>query len=97
MQTLSPEILATLVVAEFTGAHAAGIDDSLRDELMQRIETALRRAMRQEREACAAVCSQRHALWESTESRADTPEILRQEARFRANEAAYLADALRDA
>jgi hypothetical protein len=50
--------------------------------------------MRQEREACAALCTQRHVLWESTENRADLPELLRHEARFRANEAAYIADLL---
>lgn len=95
MQSLSPEVLATLVAAEFVEAHPGSINDVQRDQLIQRIEITLRRAMRQEREACAALCSRRHTLWESTESRADAPEILRQEARFRANEAAYLADALR--
>ena len=96
MQTLSPEVLATLVVADFAGTHSAEISDTLRDDLLLRMETALRRAMRQERDACAALCSQRHMLWESTESRADASEMLQQEARFRANEAAYLADALRE-
>jgi hypothetical protein len=97
METGSPEILATLVAAEFAQAHAEILDNRMRDELVRRIETALRGAMRKERESCVRLCMRRHALWESTESRADTPDLLRQEARCRANEAAYLADALAEA
>jgi hypothetical protein len=35
-------------------------------------------------------------MWESTESRSTISEPLRQESRFRANEAAVIADALAD-
>jgi len=51
---------------------------------------------RQERDACIALCRQRHAMWESTEGRSTISEPLRQESRSRANEAAVIADALAD-
>ena len=59
------------------------------------METALRTAVRQERLACVAECERRRTLWAETEDRSSTPPSLRTEARFRANEAAVLADALR--
>jgi hypothetical protein len=93
MESLSPEVLATLVAAEFAEAHRLG--DAGREQLAARIETALRRAAREEREACVAVCMQRHAMWEATENRATFAEPLRGEARMRANEAVVIADALR--
>jgi hypothetical protein len=95
MESYSPEVVATLVAAEFAEAHGPLVPDTLRDELATRIETALRRVTREEREACIAVCTQRHAMWEATENRATISEPLRSEARMRANEAAVIADALR--
>jgi hypothetical protein len=95
MEGLSLEVLATLVAAEFAEAHRPLIADAVREELAGRIEIALRRVAAQEREACVAVCLQRHAMWEATENRATVAEPLRGEARMRANEAAVLADALR--
>jgi hypothetical protein len=95
MEALSPEVLATLVAAEFAEAHRPLVADVVRDELAARIEVALRRVAREEREACVAVCMQRHAMWETTENRATLAEPIRGEARMRANEAAVIADALR--
>jgi hypothetical protein len=75
---------------------SAAIDSAVRDHHAARIEALLRKAMHAEREACAAVCFQRQALWEKTETNPETPEPLSTEARFRGNEAAYLGDALRE-
>jgi hypothetical protein len=94
MEPLSPEVLATVVAAEVAEAHQPQITEALRDDLAARIETALRRMARQERQACIALCHQRHAMWEATENRSTISEPLRQEARFRCNEAAVIADAI---
>ena len=77
------------------GIDRLDIDEALLDALAARIETALRRMARLEREACVAVCVERHAMWESTEARSTISEPLRQEARARCNEALVIADALR--
>ena len=95
MDRLSPEVIATVVAAELAQAHPAEIDDALRDQLAARIETALRRIARLEREACVAQCLERQAMWEATEARSTITAPLRQEARARCNEAAVIADALR--
>jgi hypothetical protein len=94
MEPLSAEVLATVVAAELAEAHQPAISEAIRDDLAARIETALRRMARQERDACIAVCRQRFAMWESTESRSTISEPLRLEARLRSNEAAVIADAL---
>lgn len=96
MEPLSPEVLATVVAAEVAEAYEPAITEAIRDDLAARIETVLRRMARQERDACIALCRQRHAMWEATEGRSTISEPLRQESRFRANEAAVIADALAD-
>jgi hypothetical protein len=96
MEALSPEVLATLVAAELAEAHRPFIGDAVRDELAQRIETALRRVARDERAACVGVCVARQAMWEATENRSTIAAPLRAEARARGNEAAVIADALRE-
>ena len=96
MEPLSPEVLATVVAAEVAEAHQPAVTEAMRDDLAARIETVLRRMARQERDACIALCRQRHAMWESTEGRSTISEPLRQESRSRANEAAVIADALAD-
>jgi len=96
MEPLSPEVLATVVAAEVAEAYEPVITEAIRDDLAARIETVLRRMARQERDACIALCRQRHAMWESTEGRSTISEPLRQESRSRANEAAVIADALAD-
>jgi hypothetical protein len=63
-------------------------------ELASAIELALLTAVRAERRACAAECTRRAALWERTGERDGLAEKARYEAQCRANEAAYLADAL---
>jgi hypothetical protein len=66
----------------------------MREDLARRVERALRDALAADRKAAAALCLERQALWEATEARPTSPEPLRAEARGRANEAAYLADAI---
>ncbi len=94
MKRPSPEVLATIVAEAFGDAHGAAVSAAMREELAARVERALREALAADREAAAALCLERQALWMATEARS-TPDPLRAEARARANEAAYLADALR--
>lgn len=51
-------------------------------------------AVERERQRCAAICRRRAELWRRTRERPGAPAMLRDEARARANEAAYLADLL---
>lgn len=95
MEHLSPEVLATVVAENFGDAHGALIDAAMREDLARRVERALREAVLAGRQAAAATCLKRHELWLAAEGRPSTPEHLRAEARARANEAAYLADAIR--
>lgn len=94
MRIFDPEVAAAVLAAELAGAYPSKIDARMRDHFVAGIETLLRKAMCGERDACAALCAERQALWEKTEGKPDTTERMRAEARHRANEAAYLADAL---
>jgi len=95
MRVFDPAVAAAVLAAQLAEAYPARIDPRMRDHFVAGIETLLGEAMRAEREACAALCGQRQALWEKTENKAGTPDVMRAEARHRGNEAAYLADALR--
>jgi len=94
MEELSPSALARMIAADLVRAHP-GLSAGGAEDLAHRLETALRTAVRQERLACVGECERRRSLWTETEERPSTPPSLRAEARFRANEAAVLADALR--
>jgi len=94
MENQPIEVLATVVATELAAAHAQ-IDDALRDVIAARMEAAMRRLARQERDACAALCLERQAMWEATEARSTITTPLRQEARARSNEAQVIADAIR--
>jgi hypothetical protein len=94
MEHLSIEVLATVVATELAAAHTE-IDDALRDAIAASVETGMRRLARQERDACAALCQERQAMWEATEARATIAPPLRHEARARSNEAQVIADAIR--
>jgi hypothetical protein len=97
MEQLSIEVLAAVVASELATAHAAVEgDDALRDAIVARVEAGMRRLARQERDACAALCLQRQAMWEATEARSTIAAPLRHEARARANEAQVIADAIRE-
>jgi hypothetical protein len=94
MKDLSPEVLATVVAETFGDAYGGIVNTVMRDDLARRVERAIREAMVVERKATAALCLERQSLWVATEARPTSHERLRAEARARANEAAYLADAI---
>jgi hypothetical protein len=94
MEDLSPEVLATIVAEKFGDSYGGVINAVMREELARRVERALREALAADRKAAAALCLERQSLWVATEANPTTSERLRAEARSRANEAAYLADAI---
>jgi hypothetical protein len=94
MEDLSPEVLATIVAEKFGDSYGGVINAVMREDLARRVERSLREALAADRKAAAALCLERQALWVATEAKPTTPEHLRAEARSRANEAAYLADAI---
>ncbi len=94
MQDVPTEVLARAAVEQVAAAHGAAFTSELRRDLILAIDKALRTAVRLERDACVDICQHRQRLWEVTGDKPSTPDALRPEARARANEAAYLADAL---
>jgi hypothetical protein len=96
MDRLSLEDLASDFSSEFLAAHSE-IPKEKRDDLQRMLLGAARRAVQNERQACLAVCEKRQAMWEATEARSTIAEPLRTEARARSNEAAVIADAIRNA
>ncbi|HVT09021.1 MAG TPA: hypothetical protein VHO67_16290 [Polyangia bacterium] len=94
MEHLSPEVLATVVAEKFGDSYGGIISAAMREDLARRVERALLEAVVADRKPAAAICLDRQALWEAAEARPATPDPLRAEARARANEAAYLADAV---
>jgi hypothetical protein len=94
MDTPPPEVIATVAAERFGDAYGGVINAAMRQHLCRVIEEAIRQAGRGQRQACVKLCLERQALWEATESKAGTPPLLRAEARSRANEAAFIADAL---
>jgi hypothetical protein len=95
MNPLSPEAVSRFVAEDFRRAHPLAVTAAMAQELAVRLETALRSAIGEERDACILECTRRHELWNAYEERTGVPSQLRVEARARANEAALLADALR--
>ena len=67
------------------------IDMSAR--ITARLEEAVNEWLYRERERCVAICKRRAALWSNT-SMSSSP-LGREESRARANEATYIADAIR--
>jgi hypothetical protein len=94
MDDLPPGVLATIVAEQFGDSYGGVVNAVMREDLARRVERALRDAIAADRKAAAALCLERQALWVATEARPTTTQPLRAEARGRANEAAYLADAI---
>lgn len=94
MEDLSTEVLATVVAEKFGDSYGGVINAVMREDLARRVERALRESLVAGRKTAAALCLERQNLWVATEARPTSPEPLRAEARSRANEAAYLADAI---
>jgi hypothetical protein len=82
-------ILAHEILYEI-GIPASG---DVAERVALRIETALNQLVGQERERWVAICKRRAVLWTNTPM-ASSP-LGREESRARANEATYLADAIR--
>ncbi len=95
MEPLSLPLLAQMIAADFRRASAAPLGDEMQRDLANRIETGLRTALQHQRDAFAAQCQARVELWTRTGERAGLPDAAGTEARARANEAAYLLDAVR--
>ena len=85
---------ARVAADDFRRGKESLIGAALARELADAIEIALLTAVRAERRECVQECQRRAALWESTGGREGASEVIRQEARCRANEASYLADVL---
>jgi hypothetical protein len=94
MEDLSPEVLATIVAEKFGDSYGGVLNAVMREDLARRVERVIREALTADRKATAALCLERQSLWVATEAKPTTTEPLRAEARSRANEAAYLADAI---
>jgi hypothetical protein len=94
MHEVPPEVLARATVERMAAAHGAAFTAEMRRDLILAIDKALRTAIQIERDACVDICQHRQRLWEAPGDKPTTPEAIRPEARARANEAAYLADAL---
>jgi hypothetical protein len=65
-----------------------------REALVAAVADLLERAVRTERHRCADVSRERAALWRKTPAATADVAAAREEARARANEAAYIADLL---
>ena len=94
VEDLSPEVLAVVVAEKFGDSYGGIINAAMREDLAGRVERALQEALLADRKVAAALCRERQALWVTTEARPTSTDHLRAEARSRANEAAYLADAI---
>jgi uncharacterized protein YgbK (DUF1537 family) len=86
--------IARVAADDFRRGKESFIEPALVRELADAIEIALLTAVREERRHCVKECQRRAALWETTVGRDGVSEPMRQEARCRGNEAAYLADTL---
>jgi hypothetical protein len=67
--------------------------EDVASKISARIEEALNRVVGYERERCVTICKKRAALWSNTAMASSA--LGREESRARANEATYIADAIR--
>ena len=95
MDELSVPALSQMISTDFARVSGCDLSEETLRALAIRVETGIRTALNHQREAFVAQCEARCDLWTRTEQRADAPGTLRAEARARANEAAYLRDAVR--
>lgn len=86
MTEITPEL-----VAEELKHQLLPVPLAARPILLEAIANLVSKQMTAERDRCRALCEQRAELWRNTES-GTSP--LANEARFRANEAIYIADLL---
>jgi hypothetical protein len=81
------------------GAAEVALRESLKDvpsdvrrRVSQEVGVLVEEHVQGERERCVAMCRRRAELWRKTSAARSTVAVAREEARARANEAAYLAD-----
>ena len=86
MTDITPELLADELKHQLMPVPLAA-----RPILLEAITNLISKQVTAERARCRALCEQRAELWRNTEG-GTSP--LAQEARFRANEATYIADLL---
>ena len=86
MADITPELVADELKHQLLPVPLAA-----RPILLEAITNLIAKHVTAERTRCRSICEQRAELWRNTES-GKSP--LAQEARFRANEATYLADLL---
>ncbi len=72
----------------------AEVPVAIRKRIVREVETALEEQKQLERDRCVRLCKHRASLWRNTSASRSSLESARDEARARANEAAYLADVL---
>jgi hypothetical protein len=84
MSDITPEIVADELKHQLLPVPLAA-----RPILLEAIANLISKHVTAERDRCRTLCEQRAELWRNTEN-GTTP--LAQEARFRANEAIYIAD-----
>jgi hypothetical protein len=93
-QKTTADVAAALILAHEIlyeiGMPASG---DVAGRIAARIGEAVNQLLGQERERCVAICKRRAALWSNTPM-ASSP-LGREESRARANEATYIADAIR--
>jgi len=70
----------------------AEIPSDIRRRVSQEVGVLVEEHVQGERERCVAMCRRRAELWRKTSAVRSTVAVAREEARARANEAAYLAD-----
>ena len=93
-QTSAADAAATQILAhEILYDIGVPVSREMVARITARVDEAVHQAALGERERCAALCKKRTALWSNT-SMASSP-LGREESRARANEATYIADAIR--
>jgi hypothetical protein len=93
-QKTSANTAASLILShEIIADIGVPVADALLSRISARIEEAVNQLVHRERERCVALCKKRASLWSNT-TMATTP-MGREESRARANEATYIADAIR--
>src|SRR6266478_934003 len=93
-QKTSTDAAAILILAHEI-LYEIGVPTSgeVAERIAVRIGAAMNQLVGRERERCVAICKKRAALWSNTPM-ASSP-LGREESRARANEATYIADAIR--
>ena len=80
-------------VGEQLRDYLSSLDGKRREELVSEVFSMIEEAVQEERVRCASLCRAREELWRTTSGASPAaPELSREEARARANEAVYLAD-----